>query len=77
MGPIWDASQSPTRLLEIANDVRTAAEAAGGTFVDIGQPLAEQPNLIGADGILPNDAGYAKLSATIAPTVTPLVTQAE
>lgn len=73
MGPIWDASASPARLAEIANDVRTAVEAVGGTFADIGQPLAAQPDLIGADGILPNDAGYAKLSATITAAVAPLI----
>lgn len=73
IGPIWDASEVPRRLGEITDEVRSAAEAAGATFVDIGQPLAGQPDLLSGGGILPNDAGYAKLSATIGTTVTPLI----
>lgn len=73
MGPIWDASELPSRLAEIADEVRAAAESAGATFVAIGQPFADQPDLLRADGILPNDAGYAKLSTTIGSSVTPLI----
>lgn len=47
--------------------VRTAAEEAGIIYIDTGQPFVGHPDLISADGIHPNSAGYAKLSALLTP----------
>lgn len=73
MGPIWDSSSAPERLVEIAQDVKDAVESVSGTYVDIGQPLAERPNLVGDDGILPTDAGHAALGSAIGRALTPLI----
>lgn len=77
IGPIWDATETPARVNEIEAEVRQAAEDVSGTFVDVGQPLAYQPNLIEDDGILPNDAGHVTLTATIGAAVNPVVSSAE
>lgn len=73
LGPIWDASEAPLRLTEISGEVQAAAESVGGSFVDIGQPFAGQPSLIGSDGVLPNDAGYATLTFKIASAIMPII----
>lgn len=47
--------------------VRDAAEDAGIVFIDTGQPFVGHSDLISADGIHPNAAGYTKLSGLLAP----------
>ncbi|BDZ39248.1 SGNH hydrolase domain-containing protein [Microbacterium suwonense] len=47
--------------------VQKAAESAGITYVDTGQPFVGHSDLISADGVHPNSAGYAKLSALLTP----------
>jgi lysophospholipase L1-like esterase len=73
--PLWDASDTPARLAEITAEVQTAVEAAGGTFVDIGQPLEGQPDLIAEDGVSPSDEGHAVLFKVIQDALEPVVTE--
>ncbi|GAB14349.1 hypothetical protein ARGLB_064_01120 [Arthrobacter globiformis NBRC 12137] len=56
--PLWDSRPRPDSIDRMAATIREAAQAAGGTYVDIGQPLASHPELIGPDGIHPTDAGH-------------------
>jgi lysophospholipase L1-like esterase len=58
-------------VLQIRDILDTAALAAGAAFVD---PLTERwfvgmPDLIGADGVHPTDAGHAYLADKIAPLI--------
>lgn len=47
--------------------VRAAADRAGVTYLDSGQPFVGHPELISADGVHPNSAGYAKLVEVLTP----------
>lgn len=73
LNPFWDSSDSPTRLGEIAAVIQSAVESVGGTFVDVGQPLAGGNGLMATDGITPNDEGHAALYKSIESALAPLV----
>ena len=71
IGPAWDDDVPPDELFMVRDAVAAAAAAAGALFVD---PLAEEwlldrPELIGTDGVHPNDLGHAYLAALIEPVV--------
>jgi lysophospholipase L1-like esterase len=58
-------------VLELRDTLRGQAKAIGAVFVD---PLAEgwfvgRPELIGADGVHPTDAGHAYMAEKIAPLI--------
>ena len=71
IGPPWPSADVPDSV-RLVRDILTAqAAAAGATFID---PIADRwfvdrPDLIGADGVHPNDAGHAYLAAKIAPLI--------
>jgi lysophospholipase L1-like esterase len=77
IGPPWPTADVPLNMLQIRDILGSAAGAAGATFVD---PIAERwfvgrPDLIGADGVHPNDAGHQYMADKIAPLIrTQLVT---
>lgn len=60
----------PGRIPAIRDAIKAQAEAAGAAFVD---PITENwfnnPELIGADGIHPTDAGHEMMAAKIAPLI--------
>lgn len=67
VGPQWPNAQRPADLLAVRAAVRSAAVAAGATFID---PLAEgwfdnRPDLIGPDGWHPNNAGHEHITNRI------------
>ncbi len=71
IGPPWPTADVPPVVLQIRDMLRTAAGLAGATFVD---PIAERwfvgrPDLIGADGVHPTDAGHAYMADQIAPLI--------
>jgi lysophospholipase L1-like esterase len=71
IGPPWPTADVPESVLRIRDILGAAARTAGATFVD---PLAEgwfvgQPELIGADGVHPTDAGHAYMADKIAPLI--------
>jgi lysophospholipase L1-like esterase len=71
IGPAWDDDAPPEDLLRTRDAVASAAVAAGALFVD---PLASgwllgRPQLIGADGVHPDDGGHAYLAGLIEPVV--------
>jgi lysophospholipase L1-like esterase len=71
IGPPWPTAEVPQSVLQVRDIVSAAASAAGATFVD---PIAERwfvgrPDLIGADGVHPNDAGHAYIANMIAPLI--------
>lgn len=65
LSPLWDDDKAPVGLDAIGQEVRAAVESVGGQYVDLGQPLAGRADLIGPDGVHPNDAGYAYLAEKI------------
>lgn len=71
IGPPWPTADVPGPMLQIRDVLGAAAGAAGATFID---PIAERwfvdrPDLIGADGVHPNDAGHQYLASKIAPLI--------
>lgn len=71
IGPPWPTADPPAVVWQIRDNLRDQAAAMGAVFVD---PLAEgwfvgRPELIGWDGIHPNDAGHVYLAEKIAPLI--------
>jgi lysophospholipase L1-like esterase len=60
--PIWDAREVPSEMVAMQVVVRDAVTAVGGTYVDLGQPLAGRPDYLTADQVHPNDAGHAAIA---------------
>ena len=71
VGPPWPTADVPASMLQVRDVLSTAARAAGAVFVD---PISERwfvdrPDLIGPDGVHPNDAGHEYLAGKIAPLI--------
>ena len=71
IGPPWTTASPPPAVLKIRDSLRDQAAQIGAVFID---PIAEgwfvgHPELIGADGVHPNDAGHAYLAEKIAPLI--------
>ena len=71
IGPPWPDADVPDEMWRIRDVVSAQAHDIGARFVD---PLAEgwfadRPDLIGPDGVHPNDAGQAYLADKIVPLI--------
>ena len=71
IGPPWPTADPPPEVLKIRDTLRLEAAIGGATFVD---PIAEgwfvgRPDLIGADGVHPTDAGHVYMAERIAPVI--------
>ncbi len=71
VGPPWPTADVPVPVLVIRDVLAGAAWAAGADFVDpIGDRwFVDRPELIGADGVHPNDAGHEYLADKMAPLI--------
>ncbi|MEA9987032.1 SGNH/GDSL hydrolase family protein [Subtercola sp. RTI3] len=69
LSAFWGDTEVPAELQQIDEGVRSAALAVGGTYVDIGQPLADQPGLMQDDDVHPTADGEHELADTIGPLV--------
>lgn len=71
IGPPWPTADPPVEVLRIRDVLKYQAGVAGATFVD---PIAAgwfvgRPELIGADGVHPTDAGHEYMAEKIAPLI--------
>ena len=71
IAPPWPSADVPINMLQIRDVLGTVAGTVGATFVD---PIAERwfvgrPDLIGPDGVHPNDAGHQYMADRIAPLI--------
>jgi lysophospholipase L1-like esterase len=71
IGPPWPAADPPFDVLYVRDILSGQAREAGATFID---PITEgwfvgRPDLIGPDGVHPNDAGHAYMADKIAPLI--------
>ncbi len=71
IGPPWPTADPPAAVVRIRDALQYQAGVAGARFVD---PIAEgwfvgHPELIGADGVHPTDAGHAYMADKIAPQI--------
>jgi lysophospholipase L1-like esterase len=71
IGPPWPTADVPESILQIRDVLNAAARAAGAAFVDsIGDRwFVDRPDLIGPDGVHPNDAGHQYLADKFAPLI--------
>jgi hypothetical protein len=71
IGPPWPTADPPFDVLYVRDTLSGQAHNAGATFID---PISEgwfvgRPDLIGPDGVHPNDAGHAYMAEKIAPLI--------
>jgi lysophospholipase L1-like esterase len=71
IGPPWPTADPPFDVLYVRDTLSGQARDAGATFID---PISEgwfvgRPDLIGPDGVHPNDAGHAYMAEKIAPLI--------
>jgi lysophospholipase L1-like esterase len=71
IGPPWPTADVPESILQIRDVLNAAARTAGAAFVDpIGDRwFVDRPDLIGPDGVHPNDAGHQYLADKITPLI--------
>ncbi|MEE6135404.1 GDSL lipase [Mycobacterium sp. 050128] len=71
IGPPWPTADVPESVLQIRDVLNSEARAAGAAFVDpIGAHwFVDRPDLIGPDGVHPNDAGHRYMADKIAPLI--------
>lgn len=74
VAPWWGDSAPLPPLGVIAAAARTAVTAAGGTYLDLPDPLRGHPRWM-ADAADPNDAGYAAIAQSVEAALGPLVAQ--
>lgn len=55
----------PENLAEFGDDIESAVESVGGTYVEIGHPLDGHPEAMAKDGVHPNDRGYKLIAAAV------------
>ena len=63
--PIWDSTVPPADFATLIDGVKTATESAGARYLDIGEPLADHPDMIDPDGLHPNDAGHRTIAGAV------------
>lgn len=71
IGPPWPTADPPFDILYVRDTLAAQARDAGASFAD---PISEgwfvgRPDLIGPDGVHPNDAGHAYMADKIAPLI--------
>jgi lysophospholipase L1-like esterase len=71
IGPAWSTGDQPSSLLETRDLMRAQAASQGIEFVDpLGERwFADSPQLIGSDGIHPNDRGHEFMASKLAPLI--------
>lgn len=62
----WGDTKPPTQLTAFDTALEQAVTGVGGTYVDIGQPLANQVDLMQSDDVHPTATGQKVLANTIA-----------
>jgi acyl-CoA thioesterase I len=75
VAPMWGDSAPQPALADIAGGIKAAVTAAGGTYLDISDPLRGHPTWM-ADAADPNDAGYAAIATAVETALKPLLPDA-
>lgn len=65
ISPIWAADTPQPDPAEYKALVRQAATAVGGEYVELGEPFAGHPEMIGPDRVHPNQSGHAYLAEVV------------
>lgn len=75
VAPFWGDSAPAAALKPVTDAVKKAVRAAGGTYLDLGDPLRGHPQFM-ADAADPNDHGYAAIATALEPRLAPLIPNA-
>ncbi|MGN6206051.1 SGNH/GDSL hydrolase family protein [Humibacter sp.] len=62
---IWNENDSPPQLDQMGTDLRAAVSAVGGTYLDIGNPLKDRPDLMQGGDVHPTAAGQLTIAAAV------------
>ncbi|MCU1576410.1 MAG: hypothetical protein JWP70_1114 [Leifsonia sp.] len=65
LNAIWNDGEAPSELSEISNDLADAVTAAGGTYVDIGEPVYGHPEWMQPDTVHYTQAGYDAVAQAV------------
>lgn len=65
VSPMWDHTPYPEQLVEMGDAIRTAVQAVGGEYLEIGSPLAGRPEMVTEDGVHPTADGYRVLGDAV------------
>lgn len=65
LSTVWGDTEPPAQLADVDEQVREATADVGGTFINIGQPLAGHPEWLQPDDVHPTAEGQQKLAAAI------------
>lgn len=68
VAPFWGDSDLPPEMLSLAQAVNDAVTKAGGSYVDLPDPIHGHPAYM-ADAADPNDKGYEAIAAALEPQV--------
>lgn len=60
--PIWDSTEAPPDFAILGNDLHAAAMSADARYLQIGEPLADHPEMMDHDGLHPNDLGHRSVA---------------
>lgn len=72
VAPFWGDSDLPPEMVALGDAVKQAVTDAGGTYLDLEDPIHGHPDFM-ADDADPNDQGYAAIAAALEPELAPLV----
>ncbi len=72
VAPFWGDSDLPPELVTLAKAIKKGVTDAGGTYIDIEDPIHTHPDYMATDADPDND-GYAAIAAALAPQLTPLL----
>jgi len=68
VAPFWGDSDLPAELAALSTAVKQAVTKAGGSFVDVDDPIHGHPEYM-ADDADPNNRGYAAIAAAVTPLI--------
>jgi lysophospholipase L1-like esterase len=74
VAPFWGDSDLPPEMVSLATAVNKGVTDAGGSYIDIEDPIHGHPNFM-ADDADPNDKGYAAIADALEPQVALLLPQ--
>ncbi|OZC96808.1 hypothetical protein CH281_23410 [Rhodococcus sp. 06-221-2] len=63
--PIWDSTEPPADFPTLIDGVKAATTSAEGRYLDIGEPLADHPDMIDPDGLHPNNEGHQIIASAV------------
>lgn len=71
--PWFDFALPPGILATRTQEIAQAAEQAGATYLETGQPFADRPDLLSDDGYVPTQEGHEEVAELLVPLLAEIV----